>query len=105
MDKPEETVKGVAHWSLSPDDNANSDDKINWAEGMLPSAVNDSARMMMTRIREQHDMDQTTPTNPRIAITSSSYDISRLPNNGDAVFAFTFTEKLTEKESYILQGW
>lgn len=68
MIPPTESDKGVSKWSLVADDNANSDDRINWAEGMLPSAVNDSARMMMTRIREQHDIDQTTLTNVSQAI-------------------------------------
>ena len=48
--------KGVAGWSLKTDDNATVDPTINWQEGQAPSTVNNSARAMMTRIREEHDI-------------------------------------------------
>lgn len=48
--------KGVAGWSLKTDDNATVDPTINWQEGQAPSTVNNSARAMMTRIREEHDL-------------------------------------------------
>lgn len=51
-------IKGTGGWSLNPDDNATIDSRIDWREGMMPSSVNDSARMMMTRIREQYDINQ-----------------------------------------------
>src|SRR5260370_34148804 len=35
--------------------NATADNTINWAEGMAPSAVNDSARAMMARLAEWRD--------------------------------------------------
>lgn len=35
-------------WSLTSANNATSDPSINWSEGMAPSAVNDSARAMMS---------------------------------------------------------
>src|SRR5260370_4755618 len=35
--------------------NATADNTINWAEGMAPSAVNDSARAMMERLAEWRD--------------------------------------------------
>jgi hypothetical protein len=44
------TVASVYDWSTTPASNANSDPGINWAEGMLPSAVNDSARATMAAI-------------------------------------------------------
>jgi hypothetical protein len=44
------TVASVYDWSTTPSSNANSDPGINWAEGMLPSAVNDSARATMAAI-------------------------------------------------------
>jgi hypothetical protein len=40
----------VYDWATTPASNANSDPGINWAEGMLPSAVNDSARATMAAI-------------------------------------------------------
>jgi hypothetical protein len=44
------TVASVYDWSTTPASNANADPGINWAEGMLPSAVNDSARATMAAI-------------------------------------------------------
>jgi hypothetical protein len=44
------TVASVYDWSTTAASNANSDPAINWAEGMLPSAVNDSARATMAAI-------------------------------------------------------
>src|SRR5258708_2491532 len=42
-------------WSRTASSNATADNTINWAEGMAPSAVNDSARAMMARIAEWRD--------------------------------------------------
>lgn len=42
----------IYDWSLTPGDNATADADINWAEGMFPSSVNNSAREMMTRVAE-----------------------------------------------------
>jgi microcystin-dependent protein len=42
-------------WSKTPGNNATADPTINWAEGMAPSAVNDSARAMMARTAEWRD--------------------------------------------------
>jgi len=42
-------------WSHTASSNATADSTINWAEGMAPSAVNDSARAMMARIAEWRD--------------------------------------------------
>ncbi len=42
-------------WSLTAASNATSDPSINWAEGMSPSSVNDSARAMMARSAEERD--------------------------------------------------
>src|SRR5579883_3080347 len=39
-------------WSTTAASNATSDPTINWAEGMSPSSVNDSARAMEARLRE-----------------------------------------------------
>lgn len=42
-------------WSKTASSNANADPSINWAEGMSPSSVNDSARAMMARAAEYRD--------------------------------------------------
>jgi microcystin-dependent protein len=42
-------------WSKTAATNASSDSTINWAEGMAPSAVNDSARAMEARLAEWRD--------------------------------------------------
>jgi hypothetical protein len=44
------TVASVYDWSTTPASNATADPGINWSEGMLPSAVNDSARATMAAI-------------------------------------------------------
>lgn len=46
-------VSGVDAWKVVPEENATSDPLINWQEGQLPSTVNDSARAMMARIKEE----------------------------------------------------
>src|SRR5215472_8654913 len=42
-------------WSHTAATNASADSTVNWAEGMAPSAVNDSARAMMARLAEWRD--------------------------------------------------
>lgn len=42
-------------WSKTASSNATADPSINWAEGMSPSSVNDSARAMMARAAEYRD--------------------------------------------------
>lgn len=42
-------------WSKTASGNATADPSINWAEGMSPSSVNDSARAMMARLAECRD--------------------------------------------------
>ncbi|WP_139413001.1 tail fiber protein [Bartonella mastomydis] len=45
-------MSNIYDWSLKADENAHSDNIINWSEGQPPSSVNDSARAMMQRVRE-----------------------------------------------------
>ncbi|EJF74113.1 tail fiber protein [Bartonella alsatica] len=45
-------MSSIYDWSLTASENAYADESINWAEGQLPSSVNDSARVMMQRIKE-----------------------------------------------------
>lgn len=42
-------------WTKTAGPNATADPSINWAEGMSPSSVNDSARAMMARLAECRD--------------------------------------------------
>ena len=45
----------VYNWSQTAATNATADATVNWAEGMAPSAVNDSARAMMASIAKWRD--------------------------------------------------
>lgn len=60
-------------WSKTASVNAGADPSINWAEGMSPSSVNDSARAMMARAAEYRD------------------DISGLLTTGGTATAYTVT--------------
>lgn len=42
----------IHDWSSSASSNANADSDITWAEGQDPGTVNDSARMMMKRVKD-----------------------------------------------------
>jgi hypothetical protein len=46
---------GVQVWSVTASSNANADTNINWAEGMAPSQVNDSARAEMASVAKWRD--------------------------------------------------
>lgn len=46
---------GVASWSKTAASNASADSTVNWAEGMAPSAVNDSARAEMASVAKYRD--------------------------------------------------
>jgi microcystin-dependent protein len=60
-------------WSRTASSNATADSTINWAEGMAPSAVNDSARAMMARLAEwRDDVSGTIAT----AGTSTAYTVA-----------------------------
>lgn len=45
-------MSSIFDWSLIPGNNANADSSITWAEGQAPSTVNNSARVMMQRVKE-----------------------------------------------------
>lgn len=42
----------IFDWSTTAANNATADTSINWAEGQAPSTVNNSARVMMARVKE-----------------------------------------------------
>ncbi len=46
---------GVQAWSKTAASNATADSAVNWAEGMAPSAVNDSARAEMASVAKWRD--------------------------------------------------
>jgi hypothetical protein len=48
-------MASIYDWSKTAASNSNADAAINWAEGMDPGAVNDSARQEMARIAEFRD--------------------------------------------------
>lgn len=48
-------TSGVYIWSQTAANNATADSTVNWAEGMPPSAVNDSGRAMMADIAKYRD--------------------------------------------------
>lgn len=45
-------MSSIYDWSTTSANNATADSAINWAEGQAPSTVNNSARVMMQRIKE-----------------------------------------------------
>lgn len=65
----------IWQWSLTPGNNATADPSINWAEGMSPSSVNDSARAMMSVIaawrQDISGFNQTAGTSTAYTLTSS----------------------------------
>lgn len=46
---------GVVTWSQTAATNATADSNVNWAEGMAPSQVNDSARAVMASVAKWRD--------------------------------------------------
>jgi len=78
-------------WSHTASSNATADNTINWAEGMAPSAVNDSARAMMARLAEWRDDVSGTITT---AGTSTAYTVAsnqgfdNFPDMSGAMIAF-----------------
>lgn len=81
----------VWQWSKTAGTNATADATINWAEGMSPSSVNDSARAMMARIAEWRDDSSgvlaTAGTSTAYTLTSNS-GLNSVPTDGQLI-AFT----------------
>lgn len=76
-------------WSLTASSNATADPSINWAEGMAPSAVNDSARAMMARSAECRDDLSgkllSTGTATAYAVATNQATIAATPNAGQSL--------------------
>lgn len=80
------------NWSKTASSNATADASINWAEGMAPSAVNDSSRAMMARVAEwRDDIAGAIVTGGTLtAYTVSSNQVfDTLAHMANAVIAFT----------------
>lgn len=79
-------------WSQTPGTNATVDPSINWAEGMAPSAVNDSARVMMAQIAKARDdwagANPTSGTSSAYTLTSNQ-GFGSLANLNNAQVCFT----------------
>jgi hypothetical protein len=65
------------NWSRTAASNATADSTVNWAEGMAPSAVNDSARAMMASTAAYRDdvAGAITTGGTSTAYTVTSYQI------------------------------
>lgn len=72
-------------WSKISANNATADATINWAEGMSPSSVNDSARAMMARAAEYRDdisgLLATAGTSTAYTVTTNQ-GLNAVPNDG-----------------------
>ena len=78
-------------WSRTASNNAGFDPTVNWAEGMAPSAVNDSARAMMAAAAKYRDdiAGAITTGGTSSAYTVSSYQgFDSLANMHGAMIAF-----------------
>lgn len=109
MARPPIVTKGFAKWSLNPDDNATADERINWQEGQMPSSVNNSARAMMMRGREEHDLIQAQFKaiadtvagrfgNQVKYLIADTYKITQDTTAGHYIITFQFDDKLTADE-------
>lgn len=78
-------------WSKTASNNASADPTINWAEGMSPSSVNDSARAMMARTADWRDdisgAIATTGTGTALVMTTNQGFATTANMNG-AMLAF-----------------
>jgi hypothetical protein len=78
-------------WSKTANTNATIDPTINWAEGMSPSSVNDSARAMMARAAEYRDdisgLLTTAGTSTAYTVTTNQglCTTTTLPNDGQMI--------------------
>lgn len=75
----------IWNWSTTASNNATADASINWAEGMAPSAVNDSARAMMAVLAAWRSdisgANTTTGTSTAYALATLE-GVNTTPSNG-----------------------
>lgn len=79
---------GVISWSQTAATNATADSTVNWAEGMAPSAVNDSGRALMASVAKYRDDTSGSLTTGG---TSTAYTLTT--NQG-----FVFLSEMNDKE-------
>ena len=65
-------MSSIKDWSIIADRNSDSDNNINWREHQAPRTVNDSSRMMMSRIRA-HEYDTSGELTSRFQVTENGY--------------------------------
>jgi microcystin-dependent protein len=83
---------GLAWWSQTAANNATYDTSVNWAEGMAPSSVNDSARAMMASTAKWRDdiAGATVTSGSSTAFTLTTYQaFDSLARMNGQVIAFT----------------
>lgn len=80
---------GVPLWSTTAASNATADPAVNWAEGMAPSAVNDSARAMMASVAKWRD---------------DVYGITAGLSTGGTSTAFTVTTNASYASTAVMSG-
>lgn len=82
-------------WSKTAATNATADPSVNWAEGMSPSSVNDSARAMMARTAEWRDdlsgLLLTGGTSTAYTVTTNQ-GLASVPNDGQALALTVHTD-------------
>jgi hypothetical protein len=83
------TTAGLPLWSTTAASNASADPAVNWAEGMAPSAVNDSARAMMASAAKWRD---------------DLYGITSGLSTGGTSTAFTVTTNATYATAAVMSG-
>lgn len=69
-------TKGVPLWSTTAASNATADPAVNWAEGMAPSAVNDSARSEMASVAQWRDDITGSTSGLSTGGTSTAYTVT-----------------------------
>lgn len=80
---------GLPLWSTTAANNGSADPAVNWAEGMAPSAVNDSARAEMASVAKWRD---------------DLYGITAGLSTGGTSTAFTVTTNATYATAAIMSG-
>lgn len=94
----------VYKWSQTAGTNASADPHINWAEGMAPSAVNDSARAMMAALAQYRDDISGSVTTGGISTAytlATNQGLAAVPNDGQLI---AFTPNVTNGAAVTLQA-
>jgi hypothetical protein len=90
---------GMYSWSQTAASNSTADSAINWAEGQLPSTVNDSGRGMMSILAKwRDDISGVQPSNV-VQTSAGAANVQTLTTNG-SIAALTNGWTLTFKAGY-----